>query len=111
MSVEYKIKKKWHKKLTKIQDMLCQMAEELPITRGSAELWRDEISNLQAGLVRPTVMNSHKEKRKNVISLAACNPTLSMSAIARHYGYSESFVAKVFDECGKEIYAANRKVS
>lgn len=107
MSVEYKIKKKWHKKLTKIQDMLCQMAKELPITRGSVEVWRDEISNLQASIVCPIVTN--KEKRKNVISLAACNPTLSMSAIARHYGYSEPFVAKVFDECGKEIYEANRK--
>lgn len=46
---------------------------------------------------------THKEKRQKVVSLAICNPTLSMSAIARHYGYSEAFVAKVFRECGSEI--------
>lgn len=52
---------------------------------------------------------TNKEKRCKVISLAICNPTLSMSAIARHYGFSEPFVAKVFSEHGKEINEASRK--
>ena len=52
---------------------------------------------------------TNKEKRRKVISLAVVNPTLSMSAIARHYGYSEAFVAKVFRESGKEINNATRQ--
>jgi hypothetical protein len=47
---------------------------------------------------------THEEKRKNVIGLAIVNPTLSMSAIARHFGYSEAFVAKVTREHGRLIH-------
>jgi len=108
MSVEYKQRKKWHKKLTRVQDVLCQMAAEVPITRGEAEILCDRISTLQTNLVRVEKL-TNKEKRRKVVSLAICNPTLSMSAIARHYGFSEPFVAKVFSEHGKEINEASRK--
>jgi AraC-like DNA-binding protein len=37
-------------------------------------------------------------KRNHIISLARANATLSMSAIARHVGCSESLVAKVFKD-------------
>ena len=89
---DYQQRKKWHKKLTKIQCTLEEMVRELPGTIIAAEMIQDRISTLQTNLVR----NVNDDKRSNVISLATANPTLSMSAIARHYGYSEAFVAKVF---------------
>jgi len=41
---------------------------------------------------------SSYEKRKHIIELALCNETLSMSAIARHVGCSETLVATVFKD-------------
>jgi DNA invertase Pin-like site-specific DNA recombinase len=41
------------------------------------------------------------DKRKHIIELALCNETLSMSAIARHVGCSETLVANVFKDSQK----------
>jgi len=47
-------------------------------------------------------------KRNHIVSLAKCNRTLSMAAIARHVGCSESLVAKVLREHGAEISEVHR---
>lgn len=41
------------------------------------------------------------ELGRKVLSLAECNHTLSTSALARHCGVSEPFVAKVLQNCDK----------
>lgn len=70
--------------------------------------WVEAESEKKCGDDKPRKV-THKEKRENVVNLAIVNPTLSMSAIARHYGYSEAFVAKVCKERGKEIIDAQLK--
>ena len=47
---------------------------------------------------KPKGRPTNKEKRQHIIELALCNETLSMSAIARHVGCSETLVANVFKD-------------
>lgn len=58
---DYRQRKKWHMKLTRLQCALADMAEELPITRGEVELLCDRISTLQTNLVRRKFTNKRKE--------------------------------------------------
>jgi hypothetical protein len=111
MSV-YQQCKKWHMKLTELDDVVSG----LPLADADKAELNDKIQFIQkklAGLVNGEVQRTdgkvtHKEKRQKVIALAIVNPTLSMSAIARHFGYSEAFVAKVCGEHGNEINEAQR---
>ena len=107
----YRQCKKWDIRLTKIRCILKEMAEEVPIARGEVEILCDKVSKLQENLIMAAKgfgKLSNKEKKQKVIDLAVINPTLSMSAIARHFGFSEAFVAKVCREHGGEINGKQR---
>jgi hypothetical protein len=104
----------WDKKLVELQGFISG----LPIDASETNDLNDKVFTIRKKLAEVAKMLNpnldgkvtHEQKRQNVISLAIVNPTLSMSAIARHYGYSEAFVAKVCREHGAEINAGQEEV-
>jgi transposase-like protein len=44
--------------------------------------------------------------RERVLSLIRVNPTLSMAAVARHFGVSEPTVSKWFDQAGLKRWSS-----
>jgi len=89
---------------------------DLPLTVQDKDALNSEVYNIQKKLQEVVSMPNlvllckltHKEKRQKVVELAVANPALSIAAIARHFGFSEAFVAKVFDTFGSEINARQR---